>query len=76
MILQKLKKGKNYLLLIKDKDAKKNLFEKDGFKLTQANFRYIKNFLKLEGITQIDGLLADLGVSSYQFDIAQRFSRY
>jgi 16S rRNA (cytosine1402-N4)-methyltransferase len=44
----------------------------DGFKLINANFRHLKNFLRIEGVRKIDGLLADLGVSSHQFDVAER----
>lgn len=55
-----------------DYHANINAFNKPGFKLINANFRYLKNFLKMEGVIKIDGLLADLGVSSHQFDIADR----
>ena len=40
--------------------------------MINANFRYLKNFFKLEGVTKIDGLLADLCVSSNQFDVPER----
>ena len=43
-----------------------------NFKLINSNFRYLKNFLEMEEVTKIDGLLADLGVSSYQFDVPER----
>ena len=44
------------------------LRKQNRFKLIKANFRHINQILKLEGIGKIDGLIADLGVSSYQFD--------
>ena len=71
LILKNLEKGKLFAF-DQDEDAQKNLIKENRFKLITANFRYIKNFLKLEGVLKIDGLLADLGVSSYQFDIAER----
>jgi len=55
-----------------DEDAKKNMINSDRFTLIPENFRHLKNFLRLYGIKQIDGLLADLGVSSHQFDTAER----
>jgi 16S rRNA (cytosine1402-N4)-methyltransferase len=55
-----------------DEDAKKNSIQSDRFTLIQENFRHLKNFLRLYGVKQIDGLLADLGVSSHQFDTAER----
>jgi 16S rRNA (cytosine1402-N4)-methyltransferase len=57
-----------------DADAKANAekIETSSFTLIEANFRYLKRYLKLHGITQIDGLLADLGISSHQIDSAER----
>jgi 16S rRNA (cytosine1402-N4)-methyltransferase len=55
-----------------DKYAHKNALPEDAFKLINANFRHLKNFLRMEGVRKIDGLLADLGVSSHQFDVAER----
>jgi 16S rRNA (cytosine1402-N4)-methyltransferase len=55
-----------------DDDAHKNKLNQKGFKLIDANFRFLKNFLRLEGVRKVDGILADLGVSSHQFDIAER----
>jgi 16S rRNA (cytosine1402-N4)-methyltransferase len=55
-----------------DADAYENNLQQDGFKLIDANFRYLRNFLRMEGIKKVDGILADLGVSSHQFDVAER----
>ena len=70
-ILSRLNGGKLFAF-DQDESANVNDLNQPGFKLINANFRYLKNFLKIEQVTKIDGLLADLGVSSYQFDVATR----
>jgi 16S rRNA (cytosine1402-N4)-methyltransferase len=57
-----------------DEDAKANAkgFDNSKFTFIQANFRYIKKFLRVHGVKKVDGILADLGVSSYQIDTAER----
>ena len=55
-----------------DEDALENTLDDSRFTLINENFRYIKQFLKFYGIRKVDGILADFGVSSHQFDKAER----
>lgn len=55
-----------------DSDALENEVSDDRLTFVQGNFRYMKRFLRLYGETQVDGILADLGVSSHQFNVADR----
>ena len=55
-----------------DKDALANKIDDDRFVLINENFRYIKRFLRFYGVKKVDGVLADFGVSSHQFDVAER----
>jgi len=71
LILQHLENGHLYAF-DQDSDAKRNIPEDSRFTLIHENFRHLKNFLRLHGVKKIDGLLADLGVSSHQFDTAER----
>ena len=55
-----------------DPDALNNVIDDSRFRLIHQNFRFLKNNLRLNGVKQVDGILADLGVSSHQFDAADR----
>ena len=55
-----------------DEDAERNIVHDDRFTFVRSNFRYLKNFLKYYGIEEVDGILADLGVSSHHFDDSER----
>lgn len=70
-ILKSLDKGK-LIAFDQDPDAKKNLPEDDRILFIDQNFRFMRNFLQFNGIDKVDGILADLGVSSHQFNIDSR----
>ena len=55
-----------------DPDAAKNAWEAANFSFVAANFAFFTNHLRLQGVMQVDGILADLGVSSHQFDEESR----
>lgn len=55
-----------------DDDAKLNVPDDERFVLVDQNFRYIKRFLRFHGVKKVDGILGDFGVSSHQFDVADR----
>lgn len=55
-----------------DEDARANAIDDTRFTFIGENFRHIKSFLRLHGVRSVDGVLADLGVSSHQFDVAER----
>lgn len=72
VIISKLNDDGRLFGFDQDPDAKKNSIEDSRFTLVEANFRYAKQFLNLNGVKNLDGMLADLGVSSHQFDTAER----
>lgn len=71
-ILKRLGPNGKLFAFDQDEDALANAIEDERFELIHENFRYIKRFLRFHGIKQVDGILADLGVSSHQFDVAER----
>ena len=62
-ILKHLDKRGRLLSFDQDADAEKNIINDKRFTFVRSNFRYLQNFLRYYGVEQIDGLLADLGVS-------------
>lgn len=70
-ILEHLKGGHLYAF-DQDTDAAKNAFTDERFTFIPQNFRYMKNFVQLYANSKVDGILADLGVSSYQFDTPEK----
>lgn len=71
-ILKKLSAKGKLFAFDQDPDAQKNALADPRFVLIPQNFRFMKNYLKLNGVKQVDGILGDLGVSSHQFDSAER----
>ena len=75
-IWKQLGKAGKLFGLDQDEDAAKNAPDDNRFTLVQANFRELKRFLRLHDALPVDGILADLGVSSWQFDTAERGFSY
>lgn len=71
-ILDRLGPRGKLMAFDQDKDALSNTIDDGRFVLINENFRFIKRFLRLHGIRQVNGILGDLGVSSHQFDEASR----
>ena len=71
-ILSLLGEGGRLIAFDQDADALENALDDSRFTLLNENFRHMKSFLRLHGVRSVDGVLADLGVSSHQFDVAER----
>jgi 16S rRNA (cytosine1402-N4)-methyltransferase len=71
-ILKELGADGKLVAFDQDENAKRNLPDDERLVFVPHNFRYLKRFLQLHGIAEVDGVLADLGVSSHQFDEAGR----
>ena len=71
-ILNRLGSSGRLIAFDQDQDALLNKIDDSRFTLINENFRYIKRFLRFHGIKKVDGILADFGVSSHQFNVAER----
>lgn len=71
-ILEQLGEKGKLIAFDRDKDAHEQAIDDDRILFVKANYRYISKYLKLNNILKIDGLLADLGVSSHQLDVPER----
>lgn len=71
-ILRQMDKSCRLFSFDQDEDAERNIVDDDRFTFVRSNFRYIKNFMRYHGVDKVDGILADLGVSSHHFDDSER----
>ena len=71
-ILRRLPQGSRLFSFDQDADAERNIVDDDRFTFVRSNFRYLKNWMRYYEIDHINGLLADLGVSSHHFDDESR----
>jgi 16S rRNA (cytosine1402-N4)-methyltransferase len=71
-VLEKLSEQGRLVAFDQDEAAKKNLPDDSRIIFIQQNFRHLQRFLRLHNVTEVDGIIADLGVSSHQFDEAER----
>ncbi len=72
LILDELGENGRLFAFDQDDDSLRNLIDDERFVFNHHNFRYVKQFLRLHGVKQVDGILADLGVSSHQLTEAER----
>ena len=71
-ILKRLPEGARLFSFDQDADAERNIIDDEKFTFVRSNFRYLKNFMRFHGVEGVDGILADLGVSSHHFDDSER----
>ncbi|WP_418508480.1 16S rRNA (cytosine(1402)-N(4))-methyltransferase RsmH [Corallibacter sp.] len=71
-ILSRLSEKGRLFAFDQDPDALQNKVDDERFTLIHENFRYLKRFLRFYGVKEVDGVLGDFGVSSHQFDVAER----
>ena len=71
-ILKRLGPDGKLIAFDQDKDALENAIDDKRFLLINQNFRFLKQFLRFHGYRTVDGILGDFGVSSHQFDVAER----
>lgn len=71
-IVEKLGEGGRLFSFDQDSDAEKNIIDDKRFTFVKSNFRFLKNFMQYHGISEVDGIIADLGVSFHHFDEADR----
>ncbi len=75
-IIEKLGDKGRLIAFDQDLDAEQNVLKDERFLFVNSNFSYLKRFLRVHGYSKVDGILADLGVSSFQFDTAERGFSY
>lgn len=71
-ILSRLGENGKLFSFDQDEDALQNALDDPRFTLVNQNFRHMKRYLRFYGVKEVDGILGDLGVSSHQFDVAER----
>lgn len=71
-ILRRMGKESRLFSFDQDEDAEHNIVDDSRFTFVRSNFRYLRNFLRYYGVEEVDGILADLGVSSHHFDDSER----